>query len=259
MIEDAPQTSVEMPDPGDRLRQMQKLQALGRITGEIAHDFNKLLTVILGNLEAAELHSGADANATARRRKAIVNARRGAERAATLSQKLLGFSRHRDLDPKPLALENVVAEEIEFIRRVLGEIVEVELMRGPTDWLVCVDQSEFQAALLNLAVNARDAMPDGGKVAIAVRGVVVVEDVPEGRAPGAYVTLSVADNGVGMAPDVLHRVFEPFFTTKSSGHGTGLGLSQVHGFITRADGHVAVESEPGKGTCVTLYLPRYVG
>jgi signal transduction histidine kinase len=246
------------PDPGRRW-QRQRMEALGQVTSGVAHDFNNLLTVIIGNLETAQRFDDADAVSTARRRKAIASAFRGARRAATLSQRLLRLSRRPEHDPKPLDLARFVAGEVEFLQRILGETVEIETVGQPGLWQVEVDENQMQAVLLNLAINARDAMPDGGKLIIATSNAAIDEQsVIPGAPAGQYVTLTVRDNGVGMTADVIKRAFEPFFTTKESGQGTGLGLSQVHHFIEQSRGHVKIVSAPGGGTTVELYLPRLV-
>jgi signal transduction histidine kinase len=239
--------------------QKQRMEALGQVTSGIAHDFNNLLTVIIGNLETAQRCDGADAATAERRRKAIANAFRGALRAATLSQHLLQFSRRQDHDPQPLDLAQFVADESEFLRRILGEAVAIETVDKAAHWQVEVDENQLQAALLNLAINARDAMPEGGKLVIATGKAVIDEknSVP-GVPYGQYVTLSVADTGAGMTDEIMKRAFEPFFTTKNVGHGTGLGLSQVHHFIEQSRGHVKIASAPGAGTNVEIYLPRLV-
>jgi signal transduction histidine kinase len=248
------------PDPAMNHRwQRQRMEALGQVTSGIAHDFNNLLTVIIGNLETAQRCDGADTASAARRRKAIASAFRGAQRAATLSQRLLQLSRRQEHDPKPLDLAQFVAGEVEFLQRVLGETVAIETVGTPGLWQVEVDENQLQAALLNLATNARDAMPDGGKLVIATGNAVVDErNAVPGVAPGHYVMLAVGDTGAGMTSDIVQRALEPFFTTKDAGQGTGLGLSQVHHFIEQSRGQVKIVSAPGEGTTVELYLPRLV-
>jgi len=239
-----------MPDltppaaPRDDSRQSQRLETLGRIAGGIAHDFNNLLTVIIGNLESADLVCGNDGDAIERRRRAIGNALRGAERAARLTRRLLAATRRRTHDPQPLDLNRLVAEEVEFLRRTLGESVAIDAIQASDLRPVLADQDELQVAILNLAVNARDAMPEGGRLTI------------ETAAAGDFATLSIADTGIGMSEDVRRRALEPFFTTKD-GHGTGLGLAQVHRFVSETRGRMTIDSAPGKGTRVTLYLPRH--
>jgi CheY-like chemotaxis protein len=194
-----------------------------------------------------------------RLKRAANSALRGAQRAATLTQRLLAFSRQQALDPKPLDLNKFIAGEVEFLQRSLGETIEIQAVGGAGLWQVEVDPNELEAALLNLAVNARDAMADGGKLTIETSNSFLDEDYcranPEVRR-GQYVLMAVTDNGAGMTRDVLARAFEPFFTTKAPGQGTGLGLSQVYGFIKQSEGHVKIYSERGQGTTVKIYLPR---
>jgi PAS domain S-box-containing protein len=239
--------------------QAQKMEAVGQLTGGVAHDFNNLLMVILGNLEIAARHAASEARGSPRLKRAIDNAGEGARRAATLTQKLLAFSRRQPLAPKPLDLNKFIAEEVEFLQRTLGENIEVRAFGGEGLWWVEADLNQLEAALLNLAVNARDAMPNGGKLTIETGNVLLDEDYcranPEVQ-PGQYVLLSVTDNGTGMTEEVLGKAIEPFFSTKAAGHGTGLGLSQIYGFIRQSGGHLKLYSEPGVGTCVKAYLPR---
>ena len=243
----------------EQLRQAQKMEAVGQLTGGIAHDFNNLLTVINGNIELAErsLHSD-----PAKAQRAIANAMQGAERAASLTQRLLAFSRRQPLSPKPLHLDRVVAGLSDLLKRALGELIQLETAGDPHLWAVEADPNQIESALLNLAVNARDAMADGGKLTIETAnahldGAYVATHAYV--APGDYVMIAVSDTGTGMPPQVLSRIFEPFFTTKEIGRGTGLGLSQVYGFVKQSGGHVEVLSEPGQGTTVRIYLPRFTG
>jgi PAS domain S-box-containing protein len=247
----------------ERMLQAQKMEAIGQLTGGVAHDFNNLLTVVIGNLETIqhnleELSGGA----AGQLKRAASNALRGAQRAAALTQRLLAFSRQQALDPKPLDLNKFIAAEVEFLQRSLGETINIEAVGGGGLWQVEVDPNELEAALLNLAVNARDAMPQGGKLTIETSNAFLDEDYcrhnPEVRR-GQYVMIAVTDNGAGMSPDVRDRAFEPFYTTKAAGQGTGLGLSQVYGFIKQSEGHVKIYSEPGEGTTVKIYLPRLLG
>ena len=245
----------------EQLRQAQKMEAVGQLTGGIAHDFNNLLTVINGNIELAEraLQNGGDGAKAAR---AIANARQGAERAASLTQRLLAFSRRQPLSPKPLHLDRVVEGLSDLLKRALGELIQLKTISGPYLWPVEADPNQIESALLNLAVNARDAMAEGGTLTIETANAhldsgyaAACGDV----APGNYVMIAVSDTGTGMAPPVLARIFEPFFTTKEIGRGTGLGLSQVYGFVKQSGGHVEVLSEQGQGTTVKIYLPRFAG
>src|SRR5262245_44531206 len=244
----------------ERLLQWQKMEAIGQLTGGVAHDFNNLLTIVIGNLETAQRHlDGLTGGAASRLKRSLGNAMRGAKRAATLTQRLLAFSRQQPLDPKPLDLNKFIAAEVEFLQRSLGETIEVEAVGGAGAWPVEVDAHQLGSALLNLAVNARDAMPDGGKLTIETSNTLLDLDYcrlnPE-VIPGQYVMIAVSDNGTGMPNDVVERAFEPFFSTKGAGQGTGLGLSQVYGFIKQSKGHIKIYSEVGEGTTVKIYLPR---
>jgi PAS domain S-box-containing protein len=244
----------------ERLLQGQKMEAVGQLTGGVAHDFNNLLTIVIGNLETAQRHLGAlTGGGASRLKRSLDNAMRGAQRAATLTQRLLAFSRQQPLDPKPLDVNKFIAAEVEFLQRSLGETIEVEAVGSAGLWPVEVDAHQLGAALLNLAVNARDAMPNGGKLTIEASNALLDQDYcrtnPE-VIPGQYVMIAVSDNGTGMTKDVAERAFEPFFSTKGVGQGTGLGLSQVYGFIKQSKGHIKIYSEAGEGTIVKIYLPR---
>ena len=187
---------------------------------------------------------------------------RGAQRAATLTSRLLAFSRRQALDPKPMDVNKFLVGAADFIQRSLGENVQVEVVGSPGLWFVEVDANQLEVALLNLAINGRDAMPSGGKLTIESANVFADENYsrynPE-ISPGQYVAICVTDNGVGMPRDVIDRAFEPFYTTKELGQGTGLGLSQVYGFVKQSGGHVKIYSEVGQGTTVKIYLPRLLG
>jgi signal transduction histidine kinase/DNA-binding response OmpR family regulator len=240
----------------ERLRHAAKMEAVGRLTAGIAHDFNNLLTVVLGNLERAQRQS---AIAESARMQALENAKRGALRAATLTERLLAFARRKPLEPRIIDINAVVYGMSELLQRTLGEQVKVRTVLDPHAWSVETDASELEAAILNLAVNARDAMPADGELVIETSNVELEsasEDANADVAAGPYVLISVSDTGKGMTPDVLSRVFEPFFTTKPDGRGTGLGLSQVYGFIKQTGGHIELHSEPGLGTTVKLYFPK---
>jgi len=244
----------------ERLLQWQKMEAIGQLTGGVAHDFNNLLTIVIGNLETAQRHLGGLSGGVASRlKRALDNAMRGAQRAAILTQRLLAFSRQQPLDPKPLDLNKFIAAEVEFLQRSLGETIEVEAVGSAGLWPVEVDAHQLEAALLNLAVNARDAMPNGGKLTIETSNAFLDQDYCSANPeviPGQYVMIAVSDNGAGMTQNVVERAFEPFFSTKSAGQGTGLGLSQVYGFIKQSKGHIKIYSEAGEGTCIKTYLPR---
>ena len=243
----------------EALRQSQKMEAVGQLTGGVAHDFNNLLQIIIGNLETLQRHLGADSG---RLQRSAANAMKGARRAAALTQRLLAFSRRQPLDPKPANANVVVSALSELLQRTLGEAVSIETVQGAGLWQVEIDTNEFEAAVLNLAVNARDAMPDGGKLTIETANAHIDESYAASHAevvPGQYVVISVSDSGVGMDPRTAAQAFEPFFTTKGVGKGTGLGLSQVYGFVKQSGGHVKIYSEMGQGTTVKVYLPRFHG
>jgi len=230
------------------------MEAIGQLTGGIAHDFNNLLTIITGNLELLEMEIESD-----EQRDLLARANDAALMGARLTNRLLTFARRRRLEPVVLDLNDQVLSMAELLRRTLGETIALSTLLAPRLWSVRADPSEIENAVLNLAINARDAMPAGGKLVLETKNVVLDErDVATevGVQPGDYVRLSVSDTGVGMSPEVLARVFEPFFTTKEPGKGTGLGLSGLYGFVKQSGGHVTVYSEVGKGTTVNLYLPR---
>ncbi|WP_428492648.1 ATP-binding protein [Rhodopila sp.] len=245
----------------EALRQSQKMEAIGHLTGGVAHDFNNLLTVIGGGVETlarmlTKLPLGDD---EARIRRALDMIAQGSQRAATLTHRLLAFARRQTLDPKPLDANKLVAGMSELLRRTLGEAVAMETVLAGGLWRTAADANQLENALLNLAVNARDAMSQGGKLTIETANTHLDDAYTAAHddvSPGQYVMIAVSDTGGGMDADTLDRVFEPFFTTKDVGHGTGLGLSQVWGFIKQSSGHVKLYSEPGQGTAVKLYLPR---
>jgi nitrogen-specific signal transduction histidine kinase/ActR/RegA family two-component response regulator len=232
-----------------------KLEAVGRLTGGIAHDFNNMLSVVIGNLDL--LQSAIDGNEKASRRARL--AMEGAQRCADLTNRLLSFSRRQPLQTSVINLRDLVPGMLELLQRTLGERIEVHLDAGDDLWPVDVDPTQFEAALVNLAVNARDAMPHGGAIVIAAREQEVAAGTVDKLAAGRYVCLSVTDNGDGMDEETLARATEPFFTTKGVGKGTGLGLSMVYGFIRQSNGHIAIDSEVGRGTTFRLYLPRGAG
>ena len=240
------------------LQQAQKMEAVGQLTGGIAHDFNNLLTVILGNADLVrpKLAEGSDA---ARGCDAVL---RAAERGAELTRRLLAFSRRQMLNPAATDINALVDGMTELLRRTLGEHVEISLVPQPDLWPALIDGHQLENALLNLAVNARDAMPAGGKLTIETANAYLDEDYARRHAevtPGDYVMLAVSDSGAGMAPGTIEHAFEPFFTTKEAGKGTGLGLSMVYGFVKQSGGHIKIYSELGHGTTVKLYLPRAAG
>jgi PAS domain S-box-containing protein len=242
----------------DQLRQAQKMEAVGQLTGGIAHDFNNLLTVIMGNLERLE-RTLPPAQPTQR---FIGAALRGASRAAILTDRLLVFSRRHPLAPEVLSVNKLVAGMSDLLRRTIGEAILVETVLAGGLWPTLADSNQLENALINLAVNARDAMPDGGKLTIETANTHLDEAyarMHDEVQPGQYVGVFVTDTGVGMSAEIVAQAFEPFFTTKDIGQGTGLGLSQVYGFIKQSGGHVKIYSEVGQGTTIKLYLPRYRG
>ncbi|MFN3945644.1 MAG: CHASE domain-containing protein [Allosphingosinicella sp.] len=232
-----------------QVRQMQKMEAIGQLTGGIAHDFNNMLAVVIGNLDIVERRLG-DPEKMAR---AVHNARAGAEKAADLTARLLAFGRQQALSPRVLAPNLLVASMSELIRRTIGETIRLEAALGKDVGPVFADPTQLENAILNLAINARDAMPDGGvlKIETTARG-------PQGQG-GSWVTIAVSDTGHGMSPDIAERAIEPFFTTKEVGRGTGLGLSQVYGFVRQSGGAFRLLSSPGAGTTVEIHLPRHDG
>jgi signal transduction histidine kinase/FixJ family two-component response regulator len=239
----------------EALRQSQKMEAIGQLTGGIAHDFNNLLQVIAGNLDlvAPEVK---DNDRTSRR---LRNALAGTERAARLTQQLLAFARRQALEPKVVSLGRLMGETADLLRRTLGETIEVESVVAGGLWNTLTDVAQLENTILNLALNARDAMPDGGKLTLEVANASLDDAYARQHSEvkaGQYVMIAVTDTGVGMTPEQAERAFEPFFTTKPEGQGTGLGLSQVYGFVKQSGGHVKIYSESGHGTSVKIYLPR---
>ena len=242
----------------EALRQSQKMEAVGRLTGGIAHDFNNHLTVISSNIELLQRRMPKGSESLTRLTDAAMA---GVQRAAALTHRLLAFSRQQPLDPEPIDIGRLVTNMSDLLRRTLGENVAIETALAGGLWQTRVDANQLENVLLNLAVNARDAMPDGGKLTIETANSKLDEAYAAGRAEvtaGQYVMLAVSDTGTGMTPEVMDKVFEPFFTTKPLGHGTGLGLSMVYGFVKQSGGHVAIDSEPGQGSTVKIYLPRFV-
>jgi CheY-like chemotaxis protein len=238
------------------LRQSQKMEAIGQLTGGIAHDFNNLLTVITGNMET--LQRRLSQHGEGRLQRYVDSALLASSRAAVLTHHLLAFSRRQPLEPKPISVNTLITGISEMLRRTLGEHITVETVLAGGLWATFADANQLENSLLNLAVNARDAMPDGGKLTIEAANAYLDDDyaatadVPAGQ----YVGLFVRDTGAGMPPDVVAQAFDPFFTTKEIGQGTGLGLSQVYGFVKQSGGHVKIESEVGTGTTIRIYLPR---
>jgi signal transduction histidine kinase len=248
-----------------RLRQIQKMETIGQLTGGVAHDFNNLLTVMLGGLDSIERHIGEipESPAIAAIKRAAAMAIKAVDRASTLTHRLLAFSRRQPLEPKPIDANRLVADMSEILRRTLGETIDLETVLAGGLWSVLADPNQLENSLLNLAVNARDAMPEGGKLTIETGNTYLdeayVAKLVEPLPAGQYVMIAVSDTGTGMDSETLDRAFEPFFTTKDIGRGTGLGLSQVYGFVLQSKGYVRIYSELGQGTVVKLYLPRRVG
>ena len=249
----------ELARTQDVLRQSQKMDAIGQLTGGVAHDFNNMLAIVLGGLDIAvrRLQRGeADVE------RHLESARAGATRAATLTRRLLSFSRQSPLSPRVLNCNELVASMSELLHQTLGEQIGVETVLSGGLWATRTDSNQLESALINLAVNAKDAMPDGGKLTIETANVYLDERYVAGEiglVPGQYVMVAVTDVGAGIAPEILQKVFDPFFTTKPTGKGTGLGLSMVYGFAKQSGGHVRIYSEVDRGTTVKLYLPRYFG
>jgi len=242
----------------EQLRQSQRLEAVGRLTGGIAHDFNNLLTVILGNAETL-IESLADRQDA--RRLAEMSAM-AAERGAELTGRLLAFARKQPLEPKLTNVNTLVSGMDGLLRRTLSETIDIHQALAADLWVTDIDPGQLEVALLNLAINARDAMPEGGHLTIETANT-IIEDSYVGDtdtvSPGPYVLISVSDTGFGMTPDVLKRAFEPFFTTKDVGKGSGLGLSLVYGFVKQSNGHIKIYSETDVGTAVKMYFPRSHG
>jgi PAS domain S-box-containing protein len=235
------------------LRQAQKMESVGQLTGGVAHDFNNLLTIIIGNLDLALERAQGDVQSV------LEPALRAAERGAALVQRLLAFSRRQTLNPEDVDFNRLAADLEDLLRRTLGEDIEIEMKLNPQLWRALSDKGQVENALLNIALNARDAMPTGGKLTIETGNVHLDEDYAVHNTevtPGDYVMLAVTDTGKGMAAEVLERAFEPFFTTKEVGKGSGLGLSMIYGFAKQSSGHVKIYSEIDHGTTVRLYLPR---
>jgi signal transduction histidine kinase/CheY-like chemotaxis protein len=244
----------------EMLRQSQKMEAIGQLTGGVAHDFNNLLTIIIGNLDTADraLRNWND-GARDRLARLIASAATGAQRAAALTHRLLAFARRQPLDPKPTNVNQLLADMSDFFRRTLGETIDLEIVGSAGIWQVEIDPGQMEAAILNIVVNAKDAMEGSGKLTIETSNAFIDEAYSEqntGIAVGQYVQVSVSDNGPGMPKEVQEKAFDPFFTTKQPGQGTGLGLSQVYGFVRQSGGHVKIYSEVGEGTTIRLYLPR---
>lgn len=261
-FDDKPATIVVVRDLTERkhaeiqLRQAQKMQAVGQLTGGIAHDFNNLLAVIMGNLEL--LHE--QLTAQPRLLDLTQQALKSVDRGANLSRRLLAFARRQPLLAQPTHLNRLVVGMLDLIQRTLGSAIQVDTTLATDLGVTLVDPGQFESALLNLVINARDAMPRGGRLLVETANVLLDEEqvavYQEDMRPGPYVMLAVRDSGMGMAPDVLEHVFEPFFSTKDAGRGSGLGLSIIYGLVKQSGGHITIDSEPGQGATVRLYLPR---
>ncbi|WP_242122253.1 PAS domain-containing protein [Sphingomonas lacusdianchii] len=243
----------------DQLRQAQKMEAVGQLTGGLAHDFNNLLTGMMGNMELLQIRLAQGKIQDSER--FIVAAQGAGRRAASLTQRLLAFSRRQTLDPKPTDVNRLTAGMEELFRRTVGPEIEIEIVGAAGLWTANIDAGQLENALLNLCINARDAMPDGGRITIETANKWLDERTARERdlPPGQYLSVCVTDTGTGMTAETIQRAFEPFFTTKPLGEGTGLGLSMIYGFARQSDGQVRIYSELGMGTTICIYLPRFVG
>jgi PAS domain S-box-containing protein len=256
-LSDRKRVEKALLDSERKLAQAQRLEAVGQLTGGIAHDFNNLLTVITGNLELIEMRLQDETL-----RKMLRDANEAADLGAKLTSRLLAFARRSHLEPEILEINDLVLNVTSMLRRTLGEHISLSTVLAPDLWRVKTDPTQAESALVNLAINARDAMPKGGKLIVETRNA-EMDEIRSGSnielPRGDYVRISVSDTGAGMSAEVKDRAFEPFFTTKTRGHGTGLGLSMVYGFAKQSGGHVAIYSEVGHGTTINIYLPRAAG
>jgi PAS domain S-box-containing protein len=244
------QRSVE-----EQLQQSQKMEAIGNLTGGIAHDFNNILAVVIGNLDLLNMEIAEDTEARSLIDTAISAGLKGSE----LTKSLLAFSRRQPLQPKLVSINQLLSTGAKMLSRAIGETIKVQLTLAEGLWPVLIDPSQFESALLNMMVNARDAMPGGGHIIIETRNTMLDADYAAQNpdvVPGDYAVLEVSDTGSGMTPEVLRRVFEPFFTTKEKGKGTGLGMAMVFGFVKQSEGHIKIYSEVGHGTTIRIYLPK---
>lgn len=251
--------TAELAEAHEALRQAQKMEAVGQLTGGIAHDFNNLLAGISGSLEIIErrLNQGR----TEGLERFINGAQTSAQRAAALTQRLLAFSRRQTLDPKPVDVNRLVFGMDDLISRTVGPSIKVEVVGAGGLWPARVDAAQLESALLNLAINARDAMPEGGRLTIETANKWLDDRASRARdlPSGQYLSICVTDTGIGIPSHIVDRIFDPFFTTKPIGQGTGLGLSMIHGFVRQSGGQVRVYTEPKQGTTMCIYLPRYSG
>ena len=250
---------AERKQAEEALRQSQKMEAVGQLTGGIAHDFNNLLTGIIGSLELLEIRLRQ--GRTSEIHRYVMAAQGASKRAAALTHRLLAFSRRQTLDPKSIDVNRLVMDMEELIRRTVGPHITLDVVTAVGLWPTLIDPSQLESALLNLCINARDAMPEGGRITIETANKWLDDRAATERdlTPGQYLSLCVTDTGTGMTPDVIARAFDPFFTTKPLGQGTGLGLSMVYGFVRQSGGQVRIYSEVGCGTTMSLYLPRHYG
>ncbi len=256
-LTDVRQAAEALEQTRAHLAQAQKMEAIGQLTGGVAHDFNNLLTAILGSLELLKLE-GDQQHADFDRLMGVIQ--HAAERGATLTSRLLAFSRRQALMPRVTDLNRLVSNMSELLRQTLGEQITIEAVLAGGLWTTFVDQNQMESCILNLAVNARDAMPSGGKLTIETGNTYLDDDYAAAHdevTAGQYVLVAVSDTGAGMTEEELGLAFEPFYTTKGEGKGTGLGLSQVYGFVKQSHGHVKLYSEQGHGTTVKIYLPRH--
>ncbi|MEO7242497.1 MAG: ATP-binding protein, partial [Variovorax sp.] len=257
-VTEARELAQSLAEAEDQLRQAQKMEAVGQLTGGIAHDFNNMLGTITTSLEL--MRRQVDAKRLAELPRYIAMAQASAERAASLTHRLLAFSRHQPLDARPVDVNTLVQGMNDLLRRTLGEGVSLAIVLADDAGMATTDANQLENALLNLVINARDAMPAGGKLTIETMATELDASYAAHQAdvrPGPYVLLSVSDTGTGMTSEVIAKAFDPFFTTKPAGQGTGLGLSMIYGYVKQSSGHVAIHSHPGQGSTITLYLPRH--
>ena len=253
------QAQLELETSREQLAQAQKMEAIGHLTGGLAHDFNNMFTGISGSLELMNTRLAQGRFKDFERY--IASAQGAASRAAALTHRLLAFARRQTLDPKAINANKLIASMEELVRRTVGPAIHIETVLAIGLWPTLCDPNQLENALLNLCINARDAMPDGGRITIETANSWLDERAARQRdmQPGQYVAICVSDTGTGMTADVLARAFDPFYTTKPAGQGTGLGLSMVYGFAKQSAGQVRIYSEVGEGTSVHLYLPRHRG